>query len=71
VFLSSSEDDTGVLDVIEEKIARASMIPMAHGEVGTSEATKFLKHSSPSSIPDLYFIGSGINCSPQLYMYIV
>ncbi|CAN0917924.1 Probable prolyl 4-hydroxylase 9 [Linum grandiflorum] len=32
VFLSASEDDTGVLDVIEEKIARASMIPRAHGE---------------------------------------
>ncbi|CAN1813337.1 Probable prolyl 4-hydroxylase 9 [Linum perenne] len=32
VFISAFEDDTGVLDVIEEKIARASMIPKAHGE---------------------------------------
>ncbi|CAL1380811.1 unnamed protein product [Linum trigynum] len=32
VFLSASEDVTGVLDLIEEKIARATMIPKSHGE---------------------------------------
>ncbi|CAK8562503.1 unnamed protein product [Lathyrus sativus] len=32
VFLSASEDKTGTLDVIEEKIARATMIPRSHGE---------------------------------------
>ncbi|KAK2361325.1 2-oxoglutarate (2OG) and Fe(II)-dependent oxygenase superfamily protein [Trifolium repens] len=33
VFISASEDKTGTLDVIEEKIARATMIPRSHGEV--------------------------------------
>ncbi|WJX82301.1 putative prolyl 4-hydroxylase 9 [Trifolium repens] len=32
VFISASEDKTGTLDVIEEKIARATMIPRSHGE---------------------------------------
>ncbi|KAF9619673.1 hypothetical protein IFM89_007994 [Coptis chinensis] len=32
-FLSASEDKTGVLDLIEQKIARATMIPQSHGEV--------------------------------------
>ncbi|KAK7250940.1 hypothetical protein RIF29_33733 [Crotalaria pallida] len=32
VFVSASEDKTGILDVIEEKIARATMIPRTHGE---------------------------------------
>lgn len=32
-FISASEDDSGVLDIIEEKIARATMLPRAHGEV--------------------------------------
>ncbi|XP_028764186.1 probable prolyl 4-hydroxylase 9 isoform X1 [Neltuma alba] len=32
VFLSASEDKSGTLDVIEEKIARATMIPRSHGE---------------------------------------
>ncbi|RDX63482.1 putative prolyl 4-hydroxylase 9 [Mucuna pruriens] len=32
VFVSASEDKTGTLDVIEEKIARATMIPRTHGE---------------------------------------
>ncbi|XP_061347636.1 probable prolyl 4-hydroxylase 9 [Gastrolobium bilobum] len=32
VFVSASEDKNGILDVIEEKIARASMIPRTHGE---------------------------------------
>ncbi|PNY05771.1 prolyl 4-hydroxylase subunit alpha-1-like protein [Trifolium pratense] len=32
VFISASEDNTGTLDVIEEKIARATMIPRSHGE---------------------------------------
>ncbi|XP_009335402.2 probable prolyl 4-hydroxylase 9 [Pyrus x bretschneideri] len=31
-FISASEDDSGVLDIIEEKIARATMLPRAHGE---------------------------------------
>ncbi|MED6192815.1 putative prolyl 4-hydroxylase 9 [Stylosanthes scabra] len=32
VFISASEDKTGTLEVIEEKIARATMIPRTHGE---------------------------------------
>lgn len=33
VFISASDDETGTLDVIEWKIARATMIPPSHGEV--------------------------------------
>lgn len=33
MFVSASEDKTGTLAVIEEKIARATMIPRSHGEV--------------------------------------
>ncbi|KAM0970840.1 hypothetical protein ACFX13_019116 [Malus domestica] len=33
VFLSASDDKSGTLDVIEEKIARATMLPRTHGEV--------------------------------------
>lgn len=33
MFISAFEDTTGVLDLIEEKIARATMIPRSHGEV--------------------------------------
>ncbi|KAJ1414519.1 Prolyl 4-hydroxylase, alpha subunit [Sesbania bispinosa] len=32
VFISASEDKTGSLDVIEEKIAKATKIPRTHGE---------------------------------------
>ncbi|KAL0543124.1 hypothetical protein IC582_018211 [Cucumis melo] len=32
VFFSASEDESGILGVIEEKIARATMIPRTHGE---------------------------------------
>ncbi|XP_062155893.1 probable prolyl 4-hydroxylase 9 [Alnus glutinosa] len=32
VFLSAEEDKTGILDVIEGKIARATMLPRNHGE---------------------------------------
>ncbi|CAH9108683.1 unnamed protein product [Cuscuta epithymum] len=32
MFISASEDKTGTLDLIEEKIARATMIPRSHGE---------------------------------------
>ncbi|KAF2298137.1 hypothetical protein GH714_015440 [Hevea brasiliensis] len=32
MFISASEDNTGVLDAIEEKIARATMLPRVHGE---------------------------------------
>lgn len=32
VFLSAAEDKTGVLDAIERKIARATMLPRNHGE---------------------------------------
>lgn len=32
-FISASEDKTGILDLIEEKIAKATMIPKTHGEV--------------------------------------
>lgn len=31
-FISSSEDKTGVLDLVEEKIARVTMLPVTHGE---------------------------------------
>lgn len=31
-FISASEDKTGILDLIEEKIATATMIPKTHGE---------------------------------------
>jgi prolyl 4-hydroxylase len=31
-FVSASEDETGVLDLIEQKIARATMLPRTHGE---------------------------------------
>ncbi|WCJ17905.1 2-oxoglutarate (2OG) and Fe(II)-dependent oxygenase superfamily protein [Euphorbia peplus] len=31
-FISASEDETGVLDFVEKKIARATMIPRDHGE---------------------------------------
>ncbi|KAL6338768.1 hypothetical protein AAG906_023918 [Vitis piasezkii] len=32
VFISASEDKTGILDLIEQKIARVIMIPRTHGE---------------------------------------
>ncbi|XP_050369917.1 probable prolyl 4-hydroxylase 9 [Argentina anserina] len=32
MFLSASQDKSGTLDVIEEKIARATMLPRTHGE---------------------------------------
>ncbi|KAJ0683886.1 putative procollagen-proline 4-dioxygenase [Helianthus annuus] len=32
MFISASEDKTGVLDQIEKKIERATMIPRSHGE---------------------------------------
>ncbi|RDX60092.1 putative prolyl 4-hydroxylase 9, partial [Mucuna pruriens] len=32
VFMSASEDKTGILDAIEEKIAKATKIPRNHGE---------------------------------------
>ncbi|KAG6594996.1 putative prolyl 4-hydroxylase 9 [Cucurbita argyrosperma subsp. argyrosperma] len=32
VFISASEDESGTLDAIEEKIARATMLPRSHGE---------------------------------------
>ncbi|XP_050363905.1 probable prolyl 4-hydroxylase 9 isoform X2 [Argentina anserina] len=31
-FISASEDETGILDIIEQKIARATMLPRDHGE---------------------------------------
>lgn len=33
MFLSASDDKSGALDVIEEKIARATMLPRTYGEV--------------------------------------
>ncbi|KAJ0098082.1 hypothetical protein Patl1_28564 [Pistacia atlantica] len=33
MFISAAEDETGTLDVIEEKIARATMLPKVHGEL--------------------------------------
>ncbi|XP_059623988.1 probable prolyl 4-hydroxylase 9 isoform X2 [Cornus florida] len=35
MFISASEDKSGILDVIEEKIARATMIPRSHGEIAS------------------------------------
>ncbi|KAI9165516.1 hypothetical protein LWI28_015489 [Acer negundo] len=32
MFISASEDDTGTLDILEEKIARATMLPRINGE---------------------------------------
>ncbi|XP_056161155.1 probable prolyl 4-hydroxylase 9 isoform X2 [Syzygium oleosum] len=32
MFISASEDKTGTLDIIEEKIARVTMLPREHGE---------------------------------------
>ncbi|KAK4766787.1 hypothetical protein SAY87_008429 [Trapa incisa] len=32
VFISASEDKTGILDIVEEKIARVTMLPRTHGE---------------------------------------
>lgn len=36
-FISASEDKTGVLEFIEKKIARATMVPRSHGEVCCSK----------------------------------
>lgn len=33
-FISASEDDAGILDAIEQKISKVTMIPRTHGEVG-------------------------------------
>ncbi|KAB2635993.1 prolyl 4-hydroxylase 9 [Pyrus ussuriensis x Pyrus communis] len=44
-FISASEDDSGVLDIIEEKIARATMLPRAHGE----ENSKLICNAAISS----------------------
>lgn len=33
MFLSASDDKSGTLDAIEEKIARATMLPRTYGEV--------------------------------------
>lgn len=33
MFISAAEDKSGILDIIEEKIARASKLPRIHGEV--------------------------------------
>ncbi|KAG6406642.1 hypothetical protein SASPL_134248 [Salvia splendens] len=33
-FLSASEDSTGTLEFVEEKIARATILPRSHGEAG-------------------------------------
>nr|XP_029154057.1 probable prolyl 4-hydroxylase 9 isoform X3 [Arachis hypogaea] len=35
MFIKANEDETGILDVIEEKIARATKIPRSHFEVAT------------------------------------
>ncbi|KAJ4840253.1 putative prolyl 4-hydroxylase 9 [Turnera subulata] len=32
-FISASEDESGILEFIEKKIAKASLIPRSHGEV--------------------------------------
>lgn len=34
-FLSASEDSTGTLEFIENKIARATMLPRSHGEASS------------------------------------
>lgn len=33
MFISASEDKTGALDIVEEKIARATTLPRTYGEV--------------------------------------
>ncbi|KAK3017820.1 hypothetical protein RJ639_003677 [Escallonia herrerae] len=40
MFISASEDKTGILDLIEEKIARATLIPRTHGEWVEGRARK-------------------------------
>ncbi|KAK2442748.1 2-oxoglutarate (2OG) and Fe(II)-dependent oxygenase superfamily protein [Trifolium repens] len=60
VFISASEDKTGTLDVIEEKIARATMIPRSHGETLATGAT-FSVEEVASTRPAIRFL--------QLYMF--
>ncbi|KAK2428557.1 putative prolyl 4-hydroxylase [Trifolium repens] len=57
---SASEDKTGTLDVIEEKIARATMIPRSHGETLATGAT-FSVEEVASTRPAIRFL--------QLYMF--
>lgn len=33
MFISAAEDESGTLDLIEEKIAKVTMLPRIHGEV--------------------------------------
>lgn len=41
MFMSASEDNTGILDQIDTKIAKATMIPKTHGEVVWFEKRHF------------------------------
>lgn len=42
-FISASEDETGTLDFIEKKIAKATSIPQSHGEVHFLFLMKLIK----------------------------
>lgn len=47
MFLSASDDKSGTLDVIEEKIARATMLPRTYGEVLFSVQFRAYYHHHP------------------------
>lgn len=44
IFISASEDKTGILGFVEEKIARVTMLPRTHGEVGCDCLFHMLTH---------------------------
>jgi prolyl 4-hydroxylase len=60
MFISASEDKTGVLEVIDNKIAKATKIPRTHGEVTfhiIPVATRLLCKKAKGIIKNLvYFI---------------
>jgi len=63
-FVSASEDETGVLDLIEKKIARATMLPQTHGEVCFVIKLLFVQ------LPQLAMVLSTLNhdsCQRQLH----
>lgn len=63
-FVSASEDETGVLDLIEQKIARATMLPRTHGEVCFIIKLSFIQ------LPHLTMVSSTLNydsCQRQLH----
>lgn len=52
VFMSASEDETGTLYAVEEKIARATKLPRSHGEV-TSLLNLLSRYFENARLPDL------------------